>query len=263
MVQYIQIFMKKSSLTAVVLTKNAEKTLDACLESVSFCDEIVVIDDGSDDKTLAIAKKHDAKIYKRPLDGDFAAQRNFALEKVSHEWVLYVDADEQVDKALQREIGDAIVSDEAVAYYLRRRDFWWNHELKYGETMKVRTQGLIRLVKKGSGEWQAPVHETYICKGPTGRLNGFLNHYPHQTLKEFIHEINVYSTLRAKELYDHHTGVSMFHILVYPSAKFALTYFLKRGFLDGPAGFAYAFLMSFHSYLVRVKLYQYRRFGKP
>jgi hypothetical protein len=88
-------------------------------------------------------------------------------------------------------------------------------------------------------------------------LKGYLNHYPHPTVKEFLQEVNFYSTLRAKELFAQGKKTGIFAILFYPLGKFILTYFLKMGFLDGPPGFAYAFFMSFHSFLVRVKLYQY------
>lgn len=255
--------MKKSPITAVILTHNSCPSLERCLSSVSFCDEIVVVDDVSHDKTAAIARQHSAKVYMKALEGDFAEQRNFAMRKASNEWLLYIDSDEQIDEPLKESIIEAVEQGNHDAYYLRRRDYWWGRELKYGEVMKVRSQGLIRLMKKNSGTWTGRVHETFEATGATARLDGYINHFPHQSLREFIHEINTYSTLRATELHDKQVKANLFHVLAYPLGKFIVTYILRLGFLDGAPGFAYAFLMSFHSYLVRVKLYQYRMFGKP
>lgn len=106
------------------------------------------------------------------------------------------------------------------------------------------------------------MHEEFVCQGLVGRLESLLNHYPHPTVKDFLKEINYYSTLRAKELLEQRKSANIFSIIFYPLGKFVFTYFLKLGFLDGPAGFGYAFMMSFHSFLVRAKLYQYTKIDK-
>ena len=123
----------------------------------------------------------------------------------------------------------------------------------------MRNLGIIRLIKKGSGKWFGKVHEEFRSDGQIGRLDSFLNHYPHPTVKEFLKEINFYSTLRARELRDQGEQASIWKVIFFPFTKFVLTYFIKLGLLDGPAGFAYAFFMSFHSFLVRAKLYQYTK----
>lgn len=248
-------------LSAVVLTKNEEENLKGCLSSLNFCDEIIMIDDFSTDGTLAIAKKAKTKIFQRKLNGDFSSQRNFGLKKARGDWVLFVDADERVSKPLREEIERLMRSinkgkSRNVAYYIKRRDFWWGRELRYGETRKVRNKGLIRLVKRNSGQWIGKVHESYMAKGPVGRLRSFLDHFPHPRLKDFISEINFYSSLRAKELFLKGKKTNIIEIVLFPSVKFILNYLLYLGFLDGGPGFVYAFMMSFHSFLVRAKLYQ-------
>ncbi len=255
------------TITAAVLTKNEEKNIERCLKSVAFCDEIIVIDDYSTDATLKKvedlkSKVKSLKIYKRELKEDFAGQRNFAMKQAANEWVLFIDADEEVSKELQNSCVDTrrVINDRA--YYIKRRDFWWGRELKYGEIKKVRNKGIIRLVKKNSGKWMGNVHEVFYTAESAGTLNGFLNHYPHPTLKEFLQDINAYSLMRAKELYNHGKSTNVLEILFFPLFKFILNYFIYLGFLDGPAGFAYAFFMSFHSFLVRAKLYQYSRFSR-
>jgi glycosyltransferase involved in cell wall biosynthesis len=254
-------------LSVVVLTKNEEKNIERCLESLDFCNEIIVVDDYSADKTLEIIQKLEVKsqnlkskvkIFERKLDNDFAAQRNFGLSKANNEWVLFVDADEVVTQELKKEI-DSLVSPKAGdinAYYLRRRDYFWEKELKYGEVKKVRDLGIVRLVKKDSGIWMGNVHEIFHTAKNIGQLNTFLNHYPHPTLKEFISDINNYSSIRAQELFNRGTKTNVPEIIFFPLGKFIYNYIFNLGLLDGPAGFTYSFMMSFHSFLVRSKLYQ-------
>jgi len=275
-------------ITAIILTKNEEKNIERAIKSVEFCDEILIVDDLSTDGTIERIRnsKFEVRKFEHDSNGNFSAQRNWAMGKAKNEWILFVDADEEVSKELQKNITNVIASDsEAIpneiaasfsdsedslpagrqarndinAFYIKRRDFWWGSELKYGETFEARNGGIIRLIKKGSGEWKGTVHEKFVTDLPIGQLEGFLNHYPHQTLKEFIQDINVYSTNRARELQKQGKKGGILPILLYPPAKFILTYFIYLGFLDGAAGFAYAFLMSFHSFLVRAKLFQYTR----
>jgi len=245
-------------ISAVILTKNEEGNLDRCLKSVSFCDEIVIIDDFSSDKTVEIAKRYKAKVCKRELNNDFSNQRQFAFNKASGEWLLFIDADEEVSLELKKDIKNVLFqgNQKIVAYYIKRRDIWWGRELRYGETQKVRNKGLIRLIKKNHGQWYGLVHEVLKTKEATSCLSGFLNHYPHPTLTEFINDINRYSSLRAKELFSQKKGTNTCQIIFYPFLKFLLNYFIYLGFLDKAPGFVYAFMMSFHSFLVRVKLYQ-------
>jgi glycosyltransferase involved in cell wall biosynthesis len=249
-------------LSAVVLARNEEKNIERCLKSLRFCDEIVIVDDNSADSTEKIAKEYKTKIYKRSLDSDFSAQRNFGMEKATGDWILFVDADEEVTVELAEEIKKNLEGDLYNGFLIKRRDFWWGQELKYGETMKVRSKGLVRLVKKSEGKWLGTVHEVLDIVGLPGMLKNYLNHYPHPTIKDFLEEVNYYSTLRAKELLNKKVSTNAFQIIMFPLGKFILTYFFKLGFLDGPAGFAYAFFMSFHSFLVRAKLYQYSNFNE-
>ncbi len=248
-------------LSVIILSKNEEEDLKKTLDSVAFADEVIVIDNLSTDDTAAVAEKHKAIVYKRKLENDFSRQRNFGLEKARGDWILFIDADEIITDLLQKEIKSLMQStkDENSAYYIKRRDFWWGKELKHGEVKKVRNKGLVRLVRRNSGKWLGVVHEVFITSGSIGRLNGFIDHYPHKTVSEFLNSINFYSTLRAKELVRSGKGVSTFSILSYPIGKFFTTYIFKMGFLDGVAGFAYSFLMSFHSFLVRAKQYQYSK----
>lgn len=248
------------NLSAVILTKNEEGNIERALRSIAFCDEIVIIDDHSKDRTVEIAERFRAKVLKRKLDGDFAKQRNFVLKEAKGEWVLFIDADEEVTEELAREIQKTISKKhEKTAYYIKRHDFFWGRELRFGEVYMVRRTGLIRLVKRNSGYWIGSVHEVFVTSGLTGLLNSYLNHYPHPKLRDFLSKINTYSTIRAWELVRDGKKTNIISIIVYPFGKFITNYFFRLGFLDGAVGFVYAFFMSFHSFLVRAKVYQYSK----
>lgn len=242
------------NISAVVLTKNEEKNIASCLKSLSWCNEIIVIDDNSKDNTIQLAKKYNAKVYVRDLGNNFAQQRNFALEKATNEWVLFVDADEEVSQQLQLEIEKKLKIEENVnGFFLKRKDTMWRKILAHGEQGNVQ---LLRLAKKNTGKWIHGVHEVWDIKGKIILLENPLLHFPHPTLADFLAEINLYSTLRAEELYKNGTRANWISILVYAKGKFIQDYFLKLGFLDGTQGFLVAMVMSFYSFLVRGKLWQ-------
>lgn len=257
---------QSNSISVVILTKNEEKNLDRCLKSLEFCDEKIVVDDFSDDATKEIAATHGAKVFERKLNGDFAAQRNYGMKHAQGDWILFIDADEEMTQELKKEITTVLkyegskVKKNIDAYHIRRRDYWWGREIKHGELQKARRTGFIRLVKKNSGRWMHLIHEEFEVSGNIGQLHGFINHYPHPSVADFIREVNFYSTLRAKELLAQGKQATLIQTTLYPLGKFILTYFIYLGFLDGAAGFAYSFFMSFHSFLVRAKLYQYTHF---
>ncbi len=246
-------------ITAIILAQNEEHQIQEAIRSVSFCEEILVIDDISTDKTLEIAKRTGAKVISHESFGDFASQRNFALRCATYDWVLFLDADERISDTLKKELNSTLFLNESKnSYFIKRRDFFWGKELKWGETYKARNTGLIRLIHKNKGSFKYSVHERFISDGLTGRLNGYINHFPHQTIKEFVLHINRYSSLRAQELFNQRVSPRFFPIIYFPLGKFIFTYFVLLGFLDGPQGFVYSFLMSFHSFLVRTKLYFYK-----
>ncbi|MBI3443415.1 glycosyltransferase family 2 protein [Candidatus Woesebacteria bacterium] len=240
------------TISAVVLTKNSEDTIKACISSLSWCTEIIVVDDYSSDATVRIAKKSGAILFFRKLENDFAAQRNFALAKARSDWVFFVDADEQVTQELTREILQKIETGTAVGFKLKRSDFFLGRRLAFGETGKIR---LTRLGKKGFGLWERPIHEEWQLKGVIGNLALPLIHHPHSNLAGFLSKINWYTTLNAHYFNTQGVTSSWFEILLFPPAKFLKNYFFLGGFLDGMEGFIHALCMSFHSFLTRAKLY--------
>ncbi len=239
-------------ISVVVLTKNEEKNLEKCLKALLWCDEILVIDDNSNDKTVQIAKKFDVKVFQQTLQ-DFSLQRNFGLEKAQGEWILFIDADELVSKDLKEEIQKIIKNTKKYdGFYLKRVDELWKKILLHGEIGNIR---LLRLGRKEKGKWRGRVHEVWEINGRIGELKNKLIHYPHQSIEEFLKEINSYTDLRAKELHEMGIKTSFGQIVFYPIGKFVVNYLLKGGFLDGLEGFIFAIVMSSHSFLVRGKLW--------
>lgn len=243
---------KEKMITVIILAKNEEGNIVDCLESVSFADEVIVIDDESTDRTFEVSRQNGAKVLKRKLDHDFSKQRNFALSQATHEWVLFLDADERVDKDLVEEIKQAVLNESIDGYFLRRVDKLFGKILTYGELLNKK---FVRLARKNSGKWTGTVHEEWSVGGKLSTLKNPILHVPHQTIAEFIREINYYTTLRAKELYSNGVRVSWYGIIFYTKAKFIQTYVLRLGFLEGMPGLILSLIMSLHSFLVRGKLY--------
>lgn len=243
-------------ISAIVLTCNEEKNINGCLETLSWCDEIIVLDDFSN-KNPVFSQKLNAKVYKRKLDSDFSSQRNFGLGKAKNEWLLFIDADERVSQKLAQEIqktiqGKEIKEQKINGFFLKRKVKFLGKWLKFGETGSA---SFLRLGRKGTGKWQGKVHEVWQIKGKKGKLKEPLIHKQDISLKKFIKRLDFYSTLRAKELFKKGKRFSFFEFLFFPLLKFMQNFFLKRGFLDGIPGLILAFLMSFHSFLVRAKLF--------
>lgn len=241
-------------LSAVILTKNEEKTIASLLTRLRFCDEILLIDNGSTDRTVEIAKKAGATLLQSEAES-FADRRNLGMEKAKGDWILCIDADEVLSDALIGEIKAAVARTDIFAYYLRREDHFWGKTVCHGELQDAYQKGILRLMKKGTGKWINAVHEEFITDQPTGRLQTPLTHFSHTGIKDFLDDINFYSTIRAQELFRLRVAVSSVDILIRPFLKFVQSYFIKGGFRDGAAGFVYSFMMSFHSFLVRSKLY--------
>lgn len=241
-------------ITAIVLTKNEEKNIKVCLATVKWCDEILVIDDNSTDKTREIAKSLGSQVIKHDLAGDFSKQRNFGLKQAKHDWVLFLDADERLSEELKEEIQTTLKENglgTTRGFYFKRYDYFLGKLLKHGEMASIK---ILRLGQRGSGVWQRTVDEKWIIDGKTETFKNPLFHYSHSNLTQFLENINERSTMNAEELYSEGIRITFFDWFK-PLGKFLQNYFFRFGFLDGLYGFVFAILMSFHSFLVRGKLY--------
>lgn len=240
--------------SAIILVKNNTQSLVKSLQSLAWCDERIIIDDESTESIEEIAESYKARYFKRRIDGDFSQQRNFGLKKARHEWVLFIDSDEIVSKALQNEIL-AVVKEESrdiIGYRIKRTDTMWGKELHHGEWGN---QSFIRLGKKDAGIWSGSVHETWGIQEKVVSLRSSILHFPHPTIASFLEKIQFYTNIRSEELFRQRRKTNSFEIIIYPIGKFFQNYIFRLGVLDGIPGLIIALLMSFHSYLVRAKLF--------
>lgn len=241
-------------LSAVIITKNEEQNIERCLRSLGFCDEIIVVDSESDDRTLEIASKFTPKTYTRPWKG-YVQQRNYAAGLATYDWVLSIDADEEVSDELRLEILNLLKNSiTQTAFSIARKTIHSGRWIKHGGWYPNR---LIRLFNRTQGEWRGgEVHEYWYTSGTVGTLNTDLIHYSFDGIHDQVERNNHYSTLGAKTLRATHHKFSTRRLLTKTFSKFLETYFLKFGFLDGYPGFIISISAAYSVFLKWAKLWE-------
>lgn len=243
-------------LSAFVTTYNNADTLGVCLESVKWADEIVVLDSFSTDATLTIAEGYQARIFQHAFLG-YGAQKQSALEKTSHRWVLLLDADEALSPELQQEIRTLLTQEPACAGYQlpRQEQMFWRMA-----STASRLNGFLRLFDKSKGRISTmPVHAAPEVDGVVGRLRHPFYHYGETDIHTKVDKINAYSTgLVADKVAKKRRG-NPWIMVVYPPLFFLRLYLYKRNFLNGWAGFVSSAVGAFYAFLKYAKLYEHRR----
>lgn len=235
---FLCIYASAMTLSVCIITLNEEANLGRTLESVKgIADEIIVVDSGSTDSTVAIAQSFGAKVFVEPWKG-FALQKNSSLEKAACDWILSLDADEEVSPELAESIRAVLHSaapPQFNGYEMARRNLYMGHWIRRSGYYPDRK---LRLVKRGSATFELrAVHEDMKMPGPIGRLNGDLIHHAYASLESFIEHANRYSSLGAGMVVKEHTvGFSVMNIVVRPLVRFIYSYFFRGGFLDGRMG---------------------------
>lgn len=246
-------------LSVTIITLNEQDNIEECIKSLKdLADEVIVIDSGSLDDTIGLAKKSGANVYKRVFD-NFARQKNFAADKATGEWILSIDADERVTKELAEEIKQVMKADQFVGFLIPRKNFILGGEIRHS---RWSPDSHIWLWKRGSGKWEGEVHEEIAIAGPIGKLKNGKMHYSHKTVKEFLRVNNLYSSIAAKQIMDSGEKFSVPQLLWDPLYEFTLRYIYKWGFLDGWRGFILCYLMGIYKLSVWVKLWEFKE-GSP
>lgn len=237
------------TLSVCIITLNEEANIVRTLESVrDIADEIIVVDSGSTDATVSIAQARGARIFSEPWKG-FAPQKNSALAKAGCDWILSLDADEEVSFELAASIKTLLKSPQApkfAGYKMNRRNVYLKRWLKrsgYYPDPK------LRLIRRGAAEFELrAVHEDMKMDGPLGHLQGDLIHHAYPTLESFVEHANRYSSLGAQMVVDKGpVGFSFINIVLRPMVRFLYTYIFRLGFLDGREGLLV--LMTHASYV--------------
>jgi glycosyltransferase involved in cell wall biosynthesis len=229
------------SLSVVIIALDEAANLARTLASVSWANERIVVDSGSADATVAIAREHGAKVFEEDWKG-YARQKNSAIEKASCDWVLSLDADEEVSADLAESIRQRIArsAPDPVGYYIARRNFFLGRWIRHGGFYPDRK---LRLFRRGAGQFiERDVHETMKVNGPTSILTGDLIHHAYPTLSGYIDTMNRYSSLGAQiAARNGHTSRSflafLFNVYYRPGFNLAWNYVFRGGFLDGREGF--------------------------
>jgi glycosyltransferase involved in cell wall biosynthesis len=241
-------------LTVTVITQNESRNIGAALESVSWADEIVVVDSGSTDDTVEIARRMGARVEMREWPG-YAAQKNYAASLASNDWILSLDADERVTPGLAREIRELMAGTPSargyriprIAFYLGR---WIRSTDWYPDYQ-------LRLYDRRGGRWNDKrVHESVALDGQPGQLRHDLQHYPYRDISHHLATIDRYTTLAAEEWHAAGRRASAPQILVHTELAFARNFVLKAGFKDGAAGLIVSSLNSYYVFLKLAKLWE-------
>ncbi|MGB9700387.1 MAG: glycosyltransferase family 2 protein [Thermodesulfobacteriota bacterium] len=243
--------------SVAIITKEEEKNIRACLESVQWADEIIVIDAGSQDKTKQICAEYGAKVFVEEWQG-FGRQKNKAIEKTKNEWVLNLDADERVTPELAAEIAETLDGKlELDGFYIPRKNFFGSRWIRHGGWYPDYN---LRLFRKSKGRFQErQVHEKVILEGKVGYLKNPLEHRTYNSIKEFLQRQELYSDLAAQEMLNEGKKYRFYDILFRPSWTFLQMYILRAGFLDGYYGFLLARLYSYYTFVKYSKLKELMR----
>lgn len=241
-------------LSAIIIAKNEEKTIANCLKSVSWAEEIVLIDDESEDKTVKIAKKMGARVYIHKMR-DFAQQREFGLKKARGGWVLYIDADERATEELRGEILEKLGGEEeknVVAYRIKRKNFYFGD---YQWPMVERIERLF--LKRALKGWRGPIHESPIIDGKVGELKNYLLHYAHQNLESMVKKTNQWSEIEAEMLFKcGHPKMCRWRFLRIMLTKFWQSYIGQGGWKIGTPGLIESIYQAFSYFIIYCKLWE-------
>jgi glycosyltransferase involved in cell wall biosynthesis len=238
-------------LSLCVITRDAAAELAECLASARFAAELVVVDSGSRDDTVEIARRFGARVIAREFDG-FGAQKQFAVLQAANDWVLCVDADERVTPELAASIAAALASPRAAAYAMARRNRFLGRWLAHGEGYP---DWNVRLFDRRRARWtDDPVHEHVVATGGVARLDGDLLHSSAESIDAYIAKQNRYTTVQAQAMHARGERASAVRLVLSPLARFVRFYVVKLGFLDGVAGFAHIAIGAFASFMKYAKL---------
>ncbi len=245
----------RATIASVTITKDEERNIAACLESLKWADEMIVVDAGSADRTVELAKAYTPKVYVRTWAG-YGPQKNFAMDQATADWILVVDADERVSPELRDEIMTVLYSSSsAAAYRIPRRNFYYRRWIR-GAGQYPDSQ--LRLVRRGHGRYNdLAVHEHLDVDGPVGDLTGHLDHHTHPTVASHELKIERYSTLAVEErIRSEQADVAWYHLLLNPVWAFVKFYLFRGGFRDGLEGFIVSGFSAAHVLLKYAKLWE-------
>ncbi len=249
----------KTKISCVLIVYNEENNLHRSLDSVKWCDEIVVVDSGSTDKTLDICKEFGCKIFHKNFDG-FGEQKRFAVSKAVNDWILNIDADEVVSDKLREEIENNLNSEDldVKGFFIPRSLIFLGRKFNHGRECK---EYFLRLFNKTYGNFTSDkVHEKVDISGNTQKLKGQLLHYSYDNIDQYFQKFNFYTTKAAETLLANGSkGRNVLVIVLGFPVYFIKNYFIYRNFLNGMPGFLWALFSSLYPMVKYLKLWALRK----
>ena len=243
------------SLACVIITKNEEANIHDCLSSLAWAAERIVVDAESSDRTAELARAAGATVVVRPWPG-FGAQKNYAMDLVSAEWILIVDADERIPELLQTEICSRIAvwkAGEPVAYEIPRRNYFYGAWVRHAG---VYPDYQIRLFRRGHARYNdVPVHENLLVKGPIGKLTHALDHFTERRIRDHFKKFGLYTTLAAQDKGRTVHAVHAHDLVFRPLVVFLKSYLMKQGFRDGVRGLIVCVFAGMYTFVKYAKLW--------
>lgn len=245
-------------LSIVISAYNEEKKIEDCLKSVKFADEIIVVNSGSTDKTLEIAKKYTSKIFNRDNEPMLNINKNYGFSKATGDWILSLDADERISPELAEEIKSITEekdNKQIIGYWIPRKNIifgkWIQHAGWYPDNQ-------LRLFKKEKGEFEEKhVHEMIKIEGSTGCLKSDIIHYNFETIQQFLHKhLNIYAPNEAKDLTRNKYEFNYLDAIRFPSKEFLSRFFAREGYKDGLHGLMLCLFMAFYHFVIFAYLWE-------
>ncbi|MCX6793697.1 MAG: glycosyltransferase family 2 protein [Candidatus Gottesmanbacteria bacterium] len=251
----------KQTISVVVSAYNEEATLNRCLSSVSFADEIIIVDNSSLDKTAQIAGKFTKNVFKQPNLLMLNINKNYGFSKAKSDWILNLDADEEVPADLAREIQSAVAGNpKENGFWIKRKNIifgkWINHGLWWPDKQ-------IRLFRRVKGKFACVhIHEYIAVEGQVGQLSAPYLHYNYETVHQYLTKIDRASTSEALSLGDMHYQLAWYDAIRFPLSDFLKIYFAQSGYKDGLHGLVLALFQAFYSFTVFAKFWEMQKFSQ-
>lgn len=249
--------MKETKVSVVIIAKNEEKKISRCLESVKWADDIIIVDGFSTDATPEIARSFGAKVVQHKFSGSFAEERNIGMQNAKNDWVLQLDADDVVTEDFLNKAMKALgEGGDAVLYKFRRKNFFLGHSMNHGGFHHY----IPNLINKRRVKYEGDVHEVPVYEGKMGIIEADIEHYPFDSVAEFLDRQNRYTDIAARDIFRKEGLMKESRIkkeTVYKSFKiFWKSYIKKGGFMEGFYGLTFAILFSFINVLKWAKYWE-------
>jgi glycosyltransferase involved in cell wall biosynthesis len=246
--------MNLRDISVIVTTFNEEQNIEACLDRLSGFGEIIVVDSFSTDRTLEVVRRYPVVAYVRPYESA-AKQKNWALDKVRHRWVLILDADEVMSDELRREIEMFDESSGVSGFWIRRASHYIGAPIRYCGWQRDK---VLRFFDRTRGRYdEAEVHEEVEVRGNTSMFHGKLAHYPYRCIEQHLEKIESYSSRGAREFVRRGGKFAVFHMIVRPPLRLLRMYVMQGGILDGRRGLLLCLVSSYGVFLKYAKAWEY------